>query len=228
MKISPYFIVVLFLAGCFSRREPISRLKEFEYPMDSLLSGKIFVYRKNLPGEFTFTEARLVKENGTDFLVYEMYDAKKKISAEKFAITNDGTEQIDAFFYDYPDSTSNEFEKVRMEIVESTNIDDGLKYSGLRREMEGTSSNDFTGEMEMRHRFIREDSIEILGQHIDALVFTNDVRVKAWYRYLPFFSSETTYTGEYYLARGLGVVKYSSNTEKEKSEWTLQEIRSVK
>jgi hypothetical protein len=89
------------------------------------------------------------------------------------------------------------------------------------------TSGNIRGNMTAQQKFLREDKLQLNGQDVDVLVFTNDITVKAWHRFIPFFSTETIYTGENYYARGLGLVKYSSNTDTENFEWTLEEIKKI-
>jgi hypothetical protein len=219
--------MVILLSNCSSDKEPIQRLQGYEYPFDSLRDGKIFVYKKNVPDECYFVEQKLVRENGTDYIINESYDLKKKISGEKLKVTVDGLEQIETYLYQYPDSLKNEYQKEKGEIVESKNINDGQKYRGFFVKINILTSGNIRGSMTVQQTFIREDKLQFNGQELDVLVFTNDITAKAWHRFIPFFSSETIYTGENYYARGLGLIRYSTNTDTEKFEWTLEEIRKM-
>jgi hypothetical protein len=185
------------------------------------------VYKKNIPNEYYFVEQKLVKENGVEYLLNESYDLKEKISAGKFKIANGGIEQIETYLYRYPDSLKNEYQKDQGEILESKNINDGQKHRGSFIKMKILTSGNIRGNMTAQQKFLREDKLQLNGQDVDVLVFTNDITVKAWHRFIPFFSTETIYTGENYYARGLGLVKYSSNTDTENFEWTLEEIKKI-
>jgi hypothetical protein len=221
-----YLITFILLSNCSNDNEPIRRLEGYEYPLDSLRDGKIFVYKKNVPNEYYFVEQKLVKENDVEYIINESYDLKEKISAGKFKITNEGIEEIETYLYSYPDSLKNEYQKDRGEILESKNIN-GQKYRGSFIKMKILTSGNIRGNMSAKQTFIREDKLHFKGQDLDVLVFTNDITVKAWHRFIPFFSSETIYTGENYYARGLGLVKYSTNTGTEKFEWTLEEVKKI-
>ncbi len=227
IKHSFYLLTIILLSNCSSDKEPIKRLVGYEYPLDSLREGKIFVYKKNVPNEYYFVEQKLIKENDVEYILNESYDLKEKVSASKFKLTNEGIEEIETYLYRYPDSLKNEYQKDKGEILESKNITDGQKYRGSFIKMKILTSGNIRGNMTAQQIFIREDKLKFNGQDLDVLVFTNDITVKAWHRFVPFFSSETTYTGENYYARELGLVKYSTNTDSEKFEWTLKEIKKI-
>ena len=222
-----YLLTIILLSNCSSDKEPIKRLEGYEYPLDSLREGKIFVYKKNVPNEYYFVEQKLIKENDVEYILNESYDLKEKVSAGKFKLTNEGIEEIETYLYRYPDSLKNEYQKDKGEILESKNITDGQKYRGSFIKMKILTSGNIRGNMTAQQIFIREDKLKFNGQDLNVLVFTNDITVKAWHRFVPFFSSETTYTGENYYARELGLVKYSTNTDTEKFEWTLNEIKKI-
>jgi len=222
-----YLLIFILLSNCSSDKEPIQRLVGYEYPLDSLRDGKIFVYKKNVPSEYYFVEQKLVRENDVEYILSESYDLKEKISAGKFKLTNEGIEEIETYLYRYPDSLKNEYQKDTGEILESKNLADGQKYRGSFIKMKILTSGNIRGNMTAQQTFIREDKLQFNGQDLDVLVFTNDITVKAWHRFIPFFSSETIYTGENYYGRGLGLVKYSTNTDTEKFEWTLKEIKKI-
>jgi hypothetical protein len=227
IKHSFYIVTFILLSNCSGDRGPIQRLTGYEYPLDSLRDRKIFVYKKNVPNEYYFVEQKLIRENDTEYILNESYDLKQKISAGKFRITKDGIEEIETYLYRYPDSLKNEYQKDKGEILESKNITDGQKYRGSFIKMKILTSGNIRGNMTAQQTFIREDKLPFNGQDLDVLVFTNDITVKAWHRFIPFFSSETIYTGENYYARGIGLVKYSTNTDTEKFEWTLVDIKKV-
>jgi hypothetical protein len=222
-----YLLTLILLSNCSSDKEPIHRLEGYEYPLDNLKDGKIFVYEKNIPNEYYFVEQKLVKENDIDYILHETFDLKQKVSAAKFKLTKEGIEEIETYLYRYPDSLKNEYQKDKGEILESKNLIDGKKYRGSFIRMKISTSGNIRGNMTAQQRFIREDKLQLNGQKLDVLVFTNDIIVKAWHRFIPFLSSETIYTGENYYARGIGLVKYSTNTDTEKFEWTLKEIREI-
>jgi|GEM_PF-2365367 len=225
-----YLLILISISACSDNepihREAIQRLKEFEYPLDSLRDGKVFIYTNDL-GEYFFVEQKKVTENGVDYILKESCEAKKKSSSEKFKMINNEIELIETYIYDYPDSLSDEFTKDKAEILETRNLNDGLKYRGSILKLAQSIGN-FRGKMTTKQTFIREDKLQIIGQNLDVLVFTNDIYAKAWHRYVPFFSTQTTYTGENYYARGLGLVKYTTKADAEETdEWTLYEIRNL-
>ena len=67
----------------------------------------------------------------------------------------------------------------------------------------------------------------MLNEDFDVIVFTNDIKVSASHRYIPFLSSESVYTGENIYAIGLGLVKYSTKKDKELNEWELVSIMNT-
>lgn len=221
-----YFIACLMLVNCTNKNEPLVRLPDYEYPLDSLREGKVFVYKKNRTNELAFLEQWVMEENGSDFIVAEWYDTRQKLSASKIKVTPDAMEEVASYLYYYPDSLSSEYDKIKGKIVESRNTDDGKAYKGYVTAVD-TDAGYIQGSVTTRQVFQKEDKFRFQGQDLDALVFASETTSKGWFKFIPFISNKTVYKGNSYYARGLGLVRYGMNTETEKSEWMLVEIRKM-
>lgn len=222
-----YLLIIIFFTNCSGDKVAIQRLKEFEYPLDSLDKGKIFVFKRTPDGEYYYVEQKRVKESGTDFILQETYDTKQRVSAEKYKITEDGKELVESYLYNYPDSLSKNFIKDKGEVYELRNITDGHKYRGTYLELRILTSGNIKGQTIAKETFKREDKLMVNNQVVDVLVFTNDMKVSARHRYIPFFSSESVYTGENIYARQLGLVKYNTRKGDEFFEWELVDIKNL-
>lgn len=219
-------LVILVLAGCSKDSEPTQRLPEFEYPFDSLDNGKIFVYKRQQTGEYSYVSHKRIKEAGVDYLVQETYNKKERVSGGKYRITNDASESVESYMYTYTDSLSGKFTKDQAEFY-SRNIVDGKKYRGIYLELNVTTSNNIKAKMAFTETFKREDKITIGDRELDVIVFDARMNVKASHRYIPFLSSETVYTGENIYAKHLGLVKYWSESNDERFDWELVQIKNM-
>lgn len=226
MRLIICLVLNLLFASCSQTKEPIQRLTEYEYPLDSLDHGKIFVFKRNHPEDYYFVEQRRVREGNADFIIQETYGTKQRISAEKFRITEDGQELVEAFLYHYPDSLSNTFTKDKAEIVENRNMEDGKQFRGTYSELR-VSSWAVQGSSITKTSFSRTDKLAIGDNFIDVIVFGCTLETKASLKYLPFISSESIYTGENIYARRLGLIKYWTQKGTERLDWDLIEIRNI-
>lgn len=219
-------LLAALFAGCTGEKEPIQRLTEFEYPLDSLGKGKVFVYKEKSDGGYRYVEERKVRESGIDFLMLEIYSENQRVSSDKYKITDTGSELVESYIYHYPDSVSEKFTKDKTDVYEVKNLS-GKKFRGTYLELRTVTSSNIKAAMTAKEEFKSEGKLEVGNQLLDVLVFTSHVKVTARHRYIPFFSSETVYTGEYIYAKGLGLVKYTANTDTESSEWELVDIKDI-
>lgn len=70
MRHLKYVLIILFFTNCSGDKVAIDRLKGFEYPLDSLDKGKLFVYKRSPGDEYYYVEQKRVKESGTDFVTW--------------------------------------------------------------------------------------------------------------------------------------------------------------
>lgn len=167
-------------------------------------------------------------ENGVDYLVYETYNTKQKLSSDKFIVSNNSSQFIETYLYTYPDSLKDDYQKDKGEILEVKNLNDGLKYRGTLIKTKNLTSGKFSCSAVTRERFACEDIFQLKDRNVDVLVFSSETEAKAWLKLFPLFSTKTKYIGENYYARGLGLVKFSMGTDTEYSEWTLIKIKDLK
>jgi len=225
MRLLIYFTIIGLLTNCSGDKEPIQRLTDYEYPLDSLNNGKIFVYERHPPGQYFFIQQKRTKENGTDYIIQETFDTKQKVSAEKYRVTEQGKELIESYLYYYPDSLSSI--KDRGEIIELKNIGDYKQYRGMYFEFHITTSGNISAKSTTKETFNREAVIELGNKKLDVIIFNNILEISARHKYIPFFSSESVYTGENYYAKRLGLVKYWTKKDNERFDWELVEIKNL-
>ncbi|HEY0656592.1 MAG TPA: hypothetical protein VGD65_25840 [Chryseosolibacter sp.] len=158
VRVFSCLIIAALVTACSNKKEPIQRLLGYEYPADSLTSGKLFTFKNKHANEFNFVEQQLVRENDGVYLLMESYSLNEKTSSDKFRITANGIEHLEAYLYRQPDSLSDVFVKDKAEILESINTDDGKKYSGSLTRMRIVSGN-YLGNMTSRQTFLREDKM---------------------------------------------------------------------
>ena len=223
-------LIIILLTGLFAScsgdKEPIQRLGEFEYPLDSLSRGKIFVYKNKSDGEYYYVEQKRITESGIDFIIQETYSKDQRVSAEKYKITDTSKELIESYLYSYPDSLSKSFIKDKAEVYEFKNLK-GQKYRGTYSELRIITSSNIKATVTTKEEFKNEGKLKINNQILDVLIFTSDIKTTARHRYIPFFSSETVYTGEHTYAKQIGLIKYTTNTDTESSEWELVDIKNI-
>jgi len=117
------------LANCSSRdREPVARLVDYEYPLDSLCKGKILRYRKKGSEEYTEYRLSCIKEEGQDYLIELMLKSGKPQADYKYRMTPTDRELVASSIYFYDDTLSDVYTKEAVTIAAFRPILDGSKY----------------------------------------------------------------------------------------------------
>ncbi len=217
------FSFVLLVMSCSRDAEFIESEGKYAYPLDSLKEGKTFVFRKINSEEYSFTDQKLITEGGVDYVVVESYDLKRKNTAQRWEVNKYGMKLVEGFVYYYPDSTRNEYIKLKSESLACEDVDDGQAYNGTVIQHK-VSTGKFSGEFTSRGTYLREDKVLVFNKELDAIVFREEMRTKTWIKYVPFFSTETIYQGENFYAQGYGIVRYTISGGKNAGEWVLSDI----
>jgi hypothetical protein len=227
MRLLIFASVFIFITSCSSDVEPVQRLFDYEYPLDSLDQGKIFVYKRSPPGEFYFVEQKRLKQDGTEYILQETYDTKERVSSEKYLITETGKELVESYLYFYSDSLSKNFKKKRGEIVSYKNKLDGKKFPGIYIELHIVPEVYYKGESIFTETFKKEDKLLIGDNMLDVVIFDTEIDIHGSARIIPLFSSRSVYIGENIYAKKLGLVKYWTKMDDERFDWELVEIKNI-
>lgn len=213
------------LANCSSRdREPVARLVDYEYPLDSLCKGKILRYKKK--GSNKYSEFRLgcMKEEGQDYLIEVMLKSGKPQADYKYRITPTDRELVASSTYLYENTLSDVYTKEAVTITAFRPILDGSKYRGIFIEEDVATRGGYSGEVLFEEVFSREGAMRIDGQEVATVIFNTKGETSAWVTYLPIISTKSIYEGENVYAKGKGLVRFWLETENKREEWELVEI----
>ena len=193
-------------------KEPIQRLRDFEYPEDSLRLGQIFIYqnKSNLAADCLFITQLILKEKGIEYLIEQTRNGIWKEGYRKFRFDKESKSLELAYIFSYQDSIidPNMFEVSEMTIRESKNIT-GERYPGLNLLI--TTDGFLHGEMQVIETFDREEVVQIMGESSEVVVFNTAMIMRSGSKWIPFSSGKSVYHEETFLGKGKGLVRYSSN-----------------
>lgn len=216
--------------GC-SDIDPVSRLVKYEYPRDSLQTGKRFVYKKMISSpdvnydSIVFINRKVIENDGETYFVLEGGEQSGPFrSRDIFRIVPGGYEYSDSYYFDI-EFDSKKKDSVRNSILLFRSVP-GYKYRGVVIRSK-TSIDNVTFESKLTETFLREDSIAIMGKMYHALTFQTRTEISSKNRLLPFKITESAYDGEYTLAEGMDMVSYSTNMRGVKEVWQLVRIEDL-
>jgi hypothetical protein len=212
---------IVVLARC-TNPEPLERIPEYEYPLDSLADGKVFTYRERNTGKPLFVKRKRVIENGITYIDEETYNELISISAARIRINTRDAKYVACYEYSQQDTG---LIKIPAQIKESKNLQDGKKYRGIHFVWTILHMDKYWQRSAMDEVFDRQDTVHVGGNAVDVLVFSVHRTYTTKNRYFPFTTmGESNSSGEMYYARGMGPVRFTNRDDSEEWFWTLESI----
>lgn len=214
---------IILLTGC-DRPEPLERIVEYEYPLDSLTAGKVFTYREQANDKVIFIKRKKVEENGILYVEEETYNEQILISSAKVSVNARDMRCVAYCEYVQMDTG---LVKVPAEMKECKNVRDGKKYRSTHYAWV-MSMKKYWRRFSSDEVFEREDTVHVEGAVVDVLVFRTSTRYTLKNRYFPFTTEiEENGFGETYYARNLGVVRFTENGMGDNRLWKLESITNA-
>lgn len=206
---------ILTLAACNSS-EPLEILQEYEYPLDSLADGKMFIFHEKGTDQATSYTRKKVVEGNAVYMAEQDYQNGVILMASKIRITKKGA-LYEACYRDSLHKIMHDWLPVT---VESHNVLIGKPYRGTHKVFR-YKSGDYWERLVLDETFEKHDTLHWNGTPVDVLVFTYSQKHSIRNRHFPYdLFSEDTETGKKYYAKGLGLIRFTAGS----ANWTLAEI----
>jgi hypothetical protein len=225
MKLYFSILVLSLLIACSKANEEFKSLPEFEYPIDSLVKEKIFVFKNDQTNELIFENHRIYEEKGSRYYSVKSSDSLRINSERKYLITETGLRFISYFSFEYDDSLSEEINKIECFYKDVKNVMNSSRFRDLSYKFIFNTGGMADGLSINEERFIRKDSILFLNKTIETLVYSLNTKTIIKLKFLPFIPISNEYNEEIIYGKNLGVIRYSVTTEEAKQFWNLIEIR---
>jgi hypothetical protein len=216
------FLAAAILWGC-SRYEPVESLGEYDYPIDSIGNGKLFTFERTPEGETLGVKLTLGEENGNQFLIERGYTNGQLYYERKYEITKSHRQLTEWYFYSSYDTLG----KVKGEIIEFRNVEDDTKYKGLKIKARFVTDDNTKSVFNSRETFQKDTAFRWGDTIVPALKFSTTSTMGTNHAYIPLFGEEEKYTGEAFVAKGIGLIQYSTNSEDEAYVWNLVKIENL-
>lgn len=221
--------------GCLSwitlsctTKDPIQRLRDFEYPEDSLKLGQIFIYqdKSNPTADCVFITQLIVKQENVKYLIQQIREGVWKRSYERFLLEKESILLDLSYNFTYPDSAADPDHFAVSELIlrESKNITD-KPFRGVNRAM--TIEGFIDGSLQINEQFNRRDTLKVMDEFTEVLVFDDEITARAEVYWLPFLSSRSVYREEVFLGRSRGLVRYSTSYSGNKIWWELIAVKRL-
>lgn len=208
--------------------ETVARIPKYEYPRDSLRTGKRFIYKKIVSSEplydsVVFMNRKIIEEDGRTFFVLETGEPGQPIrTRDKFETLPEGYKYSESVYFLLDSGLAPK--PLRSKIVMYRSFPD--KYRGvatrLKMNFEGVNMESKTTET-----FLREDSLVILGKKRHAITFQVHTVIISKGKFSLFQSNESVIDGEYTVAEGLDLVRFSNNMRGTNEVWKLVSIEDL-
>jgi hypothetical protein len=194
--------------------------REYLYPDSNLVNGKTFIYRSvKDTNDLRFYDGKIITEGKRDYLLGRQYTRESTIDSAKYAI--DG-QLIESYFI-MPDTP---VYKLKGVIVKNEIIDDGSRLG------KGISIIEFKAygnilTIRGEEYFLKDTVINWKGQELDCIKTRQTIWMRLENKRDPSATMNTKKVSEGYFAKGIGLIRYSGNSQGRSATMELIEIRDM-
>lgn len=222
----PLLIILLALISCESTKKKTGFLpKEYSYPIEQIGNGKTLVYRKvGATNQTSFKDLQLITEPGGQFLLSKQYSADAKFDSSKTTIDN---KLIETFTFLLSDTTDNKQLPIKGEIKEDKVIDNGTKFGQSVYKIVYTG-NENVVTISSVEEYLKDTILTWQDEQLDCIVTSMKSKIEFSNTTNPFAKQEIEYKGDSYFAKGIGLIRYTSQTKNDFSIWELIESKDTK
>jgi hypothetical protein len=187
---------------------------EYEYPPTLLSSPKTYVYKNLQTGAFRYKDVAF-ERSGKDVIVrWKEYDNSP--------IADSCTEINDKGFDHYMIMNSTSIKAV---VSEDSVYQDGSKLGERVQTFYFNLSTEISLLASVRSSFLKDTSIVWKGIALPCLVIQSNQIQRLTNSLFPDKPKEANGIIYYYFAKGLGPIRYRSESEQDRSTWELQEVK---
>jgi hypothetical protein len=212
-------ILTLTTIGCSEKNESIE-ITKYNYPTDKLGDGKIFVYRNPQTLNQTYTENRIIEENGDKFILSKQYSDKEKWDSTKWIINGNKIKLLETYWFYVSDSLDKNAELIKGEILRQEQLDNGDALE-LRYKLPTNIYNT----IKTKDQFVKDTVLVWDGQQIECKKYIGQIEMETEHIWIPFIGRESKSVVTKYYGKNLGLIKYTTDTRNGQTEWELIEVR---
>lgn len=213
------FFLLIFFISCKSKSSFTLTSEDFSYPLDSLVTTKLFVYQNVFDtNQKTITEKCYIKSEG--LLITQNFNNNVKYDST-VSILN-GTKYSISKVYSFIHSKDNSRQIVKGEVLSFSNeVQDGLTVKSIKKTLFKISESE-TEIIEDREKFLRDTVCFFLNEEYPCRVYSLVSKYKL--KSLLYKDFETEYTGYILYAKGVGLMEYFIEGNNGSSKWRLVKI----
>ncbi len=213
------YILTLMAIGCSEKNESIA-ITRYNYPTNKLGDGKIFIYRNKKTLSQTYTDNKIIEENGDKIILSKQYSDKEKWDSTKWLIKDNKIKLLETYWFYFSDSLDKEAELIKGEILRQEQLD-----SGEALEFRYKLPTNIYNTIKTKDQFIK-DTVLVWGeQQIDCKKYIGQIEMKTEHTWIPFIGQERKSIATKYYGKDLGLIKYITDTWNGRTEWELIEVR---
>ena len=199
--------------------------KDYRFPTNQIGKGKTFIYSKvGVTNQTSFKDLLFINEPSGQFLLSKQYSAVAKFDSSKTSIDN---KLVETFTFMSPDNSDNEHLPIKGEIKDDKVIDNGRKL-GQRVSIITYAGNENVILINSKEEYLKDTVLVWKGKQLDCIVTNMKSTIEFSSKTNPFAKQEIEYNGNSYFGKGIGLIRYTSQTKKDFSIWELIEIRNTK
>lgn len=212
-------IISCLITSCMSSQNDEAFIpKEYQFPDDSLLRGKTFIYNKKGTSDKNFIDLRLNVVGNKKYLISRQYSFDKLFDS---AITlNDKTKEIYSFSFD-------DGRPLIGQIIQDTIIKNGTKL-GLRIKRTIFKAKDYTSDNLSKLEYLKDTVIVWQKRKIKCIVMVATSTTQLISGTENSARQELTSYHNLYYGKHLGLLKYSINFKEEQYSFDLVEVQNTK
>lgn len=192
--------------------------KEYQFPEDSLLTGKTFVYGKEGTNDKSFTDLKVNVIGSKRYLVSRQYSSDKVFDSS--LAVNDKTKEIYSFSFD-------DGKPLKGLIVQDTILKNGTKL-GLRTKRTVFKASDFVSDNISKLEYLKDTLFTWKNKKIDCIVMRATSTTQLISSSDSSARQELTSYHNLYYGKNLGLLKYTTSFKDEHYSFILEEIHDMK
>ena len=144
--------------GCSEKNESIA-ITRYNYPTNKLGDGKIFIYRNKKTLSQTYTDNKIIEENGDKIILSKQYSDNEKWDSTKCLIKDNKIKLLETYWFYFSDSLDKEAELIKGEILRQEQLD-----SGEALEFRYKLPTNIYNTIKTKDQFIK-DTVLVWGEH---------------------------------------------------------------
>ena len=199
--------------------------KDYLFPIDQIGSGKTFVYSNvEAMNQTSYKDLKLITESGVKIILSKQYSNEEKFDSSKTSVDN---KLIETFTFMSPDNSKIGHHPIKGEIIEERVFESRLKF-GERISTISYSGKENVVTIKSEEKYLKDTILTWQGSQLSCIVIRRKSTIGFYSKIIPIAKQELKYNGDSYYAKGIGLIRYTTQTKKNFSTWELIEIKDTK